>query len=69
VDEVRRIRDACAELFNYDLDAMFRDVKEQERKSVLKFVGGVARQTGPNQSVEPTGPPVPVSDPSLLPRN
>jgi hypothetical protein len=69
VDEIRRIRDARAAQFNYDLDAMFRDLKEQERKSGLKFVRGVARQNGPDQSGEPTGPPVPVSDPSLLSRS
>ncbi len=38
VDEVRRIRDAHAALFNYDLDAIFQDIKEQEKKSGLKFV-------------------------------
>lgn len=38
VDEVRRIRDAHAAMFNYDLDAIFQDIKEQEKKSGLKFV-------------------------------
>jgi hypothetical protein len=44
VDEVRRVRDAHAARFNYDLDAIFLDIKEQEKKSGLKFVQGVARQ-------------------------
>ena len=44
VDEVRRVRDAHAARFNYDLDAIFRDIKEREKKSGLKFIGGVARQ-------------------------
>ena len=38
VDEVRRVRDAHAAMFNYDLDAIFQDIKEQEKKSGLKFV-------------------------------
>lgn len=55
VDEVRRIRDAHAARFNYDLDAIFRDIKEREKKSGLKFVQGVARQPMPNQTLQPTG--------------
>ena len=48
VDEVRRIRDAHAARFNYDLDAIFKDIKERERKSGLVFVDGIARQPVPN---------------------
>jgi len=33
VDEVRRARDAYAARFNYDLRAIYRDLKEQERHS------------------------------------
>lgn len=45
VDEVRRVRDAHAARFNYDLDAIFRNIKEQEKKSGRKFVS-------PTNSVE-----------------
>jgi hypothetical protein len=38
VDEVRRVRDAHAAQFNYDLDAIFRDIKEHEKQSGRKFV-------------------------------
>ena len=38
VDEVRRVRDTHAARFNYDLDAIFRDIKEQEKKSGRTFV-------------------------------
>lgn len=38
VDEVRRARDAYAARFNYDLWAIFRDLKEQETRSGRKFV-------------------------------
>jgi hypothetical protein len=55
VDEVRRVRDAHAATFNYDLDAIFQDVKEQEKKSGLKFVSYPPRRTKPNQPQQPTG--------------
>ena len=61
VDEVRRVRDAHAARFNYDLDAIFQDIKEREKKSGLKFVQGVARQPVPNQALRPTGAAIPVS--------
>jgi hypothetical protein len=61
VDEVRRVRDAHAARFNYDLDAIFQDIKEREKKSGLKFVEGVARQPVPNQPLQPTGAAIPVS--------
>jgi hypothetical protein len=51
VEEVRRVRDAHAARFNYDLDAIFEDIKEREKKSGLKFVQGVARQPAPNQAL------------------
>jgi hypothetical protein len=60
VDEVRRIRDAHASRFHYDLDAIFRDIKERERKSGLQFVHGVARQPMPSQALQPTGVAIPV---------
>ena len=43
VDEVRRVRDAHAARFNYDLDAIFEDIKEREKKSGLTFVDGSKR--------------------------
>jgi hypothetical protein len=64
VEEVRRVRDAHAAMFNYDLDAIFRDIKEQEKKSGLKFVSYPPRRTVPNQSLQPTGAADPVSEPS-----
>jgi hypothetical protein len=38
VDEVRRVRDAYAARFNYDLRAIFRDLKEKEKRSGRKLV-------------------------------
>jgi len=67
VDEVRRVRDAHAARFNYDLDAIFQDIKERERKSGLEFVQGVARQPMPNQALQPTGAAISVSPDSKSP--
>ena len=50
VEEVRQVRAAHAARFNYDLDAIFQDIKEREKKGGLKFVGGVARQPMPSQA-------------------
>lgn len=32
VAEIRKVREAYAAKFNYDLDAIFRDLREKERK-------------------------------------
>jgi hypothetical protein len=45
VDEVRRIRDAHAAAFDYDLDAIFQDIKEEEKRSGLRFVSYPPRRT------------------------
>lgn len=45
VDAVRRVRDAHAARLNYDLDSVFADGKEAERKCGCSFVGGTARET------------------------
>ena len=67
VDEVRRVRDAHAAMFNYDLDAIFQDIKEQERTSGLKFVSYPPRRTEPTQALQPTGAAIPVSQGSKSP--
>ena len=51
VDEVRRVRDAHAAMFNYDLDAIFLDIKEQEKKSGLKFVSYPPRRIEASQAL------------------
>ena len=61
VDEVRRVRDAHAAMFNYDLDAIFQDIKEQEKRSGLTFVSFPPRQTEPNKALQPAGAAIPVS--------
>lgn len=53
VDEVRRVRDAHAASFNYDLDAIFKHIKEQEKKSGRQFISGVSRQKLPTRGEDP----------------
>lgn len=60
VDEVRQIRDAHTARFNYDLDAIFQDIKEREKKSGLKFVSGVARPAMSDQHSRPPEATIPV---------
>ena len=43
VDEVRRIREEHAARFNHDLEAIYRDIKEQEKKSGRPFVSYLKR--------------------------
>jgi hypothetical protein len=64
VDEVRRIRDAHAARFNYDLDAIYRDIKEQETKSGHSFVNGVARPAESKTMAPPAAHP-PASNDSM----
>lgn len=61
VDEVRSVRDAHAARFNYDLKAIFLDIKKREKERGLKFVNGVAIQPMPNKTLPPTGVAIPVS--------
>jgi len=68
VDEVRRVRDAYAARFNHELDAIFADLKEQEMRSGLTFVAGVAQRDRPNQLQQPTGPTVRVPDQAPIPQ-
>ena len=52
VDEVRRIRDAHAAKFNYDPDAIFRDIKEQEKLSGRKYVSFAEDKIDPRHEVD-----------------
>ena len=38
VEEIRRYRDEYAKRFNYDLQAIYRDLKEKQEKSGRKVV-------------------------------
>ena len=64
VDEVRRARDAYAARFNYDLRAIYRDLKAQEQRSGRKIVSYAAGFTSsePKRAVPQTGPAATDSD-------
>jgi hypothetical protein len=47
VAEVRRARDEYAARFNYDLDAIYRDLKEKERNSGIPVVSFPPRRIAP----------------------
>lgn len=47
VEEVRRARDSYAARFNYDPQAIFRDIQEQQRLSGLTFVSFSGKKAAP----------------------
>ena len=47
VEEIRRIRQEHAKRFGYDLDAIFEDLREKERKSRRKIVSRKPRPVRP----------------------
>lgn len=49
VEEVRAIRDAYAKQFNYDLGAIYRDLKEQEVKSGREVVSFPPKRIEPEK--------------------
>ncbi len=59
VEEVRKVREAHAAQFNYDLDAIVRDLKEREQSSGRTYVSFPPRriqvlsdaERGPNQGL------------------
>lgn len=61
VEEVRRIREAHAAKFNYDPDAIFRDIKERERLSGRTYVNFADESPAPILSLPTTEGVVPAS--------
>jgi hypothetical protein len=61
VAEVRRIRDEHAARLNYDPEAIFRDIKEQERRNGRKYVSFADETSAPapNQTFQATGAAIP----------
>lgn len=54
VDEVRAAREAYAKRFNYDLDAIYHDLKEQEKKSGKQTVSFSPRRVEAAQRAAPS---------------
>ena len=51
VDEIRAIRDEYARQFDYDLDAIFQDIKKQETESDRHFVTRPPKRIHPAKRV------------------
>ena len=51
VEEIRKIRELHAAQFDYDLDEIYRDIKEQERKSTRKFTSYPAKRIKPVKAI------------------
>jgi hypothetical protein len=47
VEEVRRAREKYAKQFNYDLSAIFADIKQQQANSGREFVSLPAKRISP----------------------
>jgi hypothetical protein len=58
VAEVRKVREQHASQFNFDLQAIYRDLKEQEKRSGRTFVSYPARPVVPPAKTGDTGQPV-----------
>ena len=50
VEEIRKIRDAHARKFNYDLQAIFEELKKQEEASGRQFVSLPPKRVEPVDS-------------------
>ena len=51
VEEVRKVREQHAALFNFDLEAIAHDLKEQERQSGQPVVSLPPRQPAPQAKI------------------
>ena len=53
VEEVRAIRDAYAKQFDYDIEAIYRDLKRQETKSDRGFISLPPKRIEPVKKKDP----------------
>jgi hypothetical protein len=60
VTEVRKVRDRHAAKFNYDLDAIYRDLKQKEKLSGRSYVRFPPRLYEPPSSPDQMPVPAPV---------
>ena len=71
VDEIRQYRDAHAARFNYDLKAIYEDIKrrekEREEKTGCKFVSYPPRRVEPSPAPKAGAPPAPMAANTPLP--
>ena len=63
VAEVHRIREKLAAEYNFDIKAFFADLRKRQTALGARLV----HQKQPNQTLQPTGPAIPVSQRSKSP--
>ena len=51
VEEVRKARDEFAAKFDYDIDAIYREIKKQEVESTRKFVSYPPKRVKPSDNL------------------
>ena len=56
VAEIRKVREAHAAKFNYDLEAIYRDLKSKERTSGRKYVRSQPRPSRTGQKTAAVQP-------------
>ena len=55
IAEVRAVREQHAARFDYDVKAIFRDLRARQEASGRKYVRYPSRRTVPDPQVQPTG--------------
>ncbi len=55
VEEVRKVREVHAAQFNYDLEAIYRDLKREEKESSRTFVSYPPRRVKPREKAHAKG--------------
>ncbi len=53
IDEIRQVRETHAARFNYDLRAIYHDLKKQEKQSHRTFITSPPRHIQPADSLSP----------------
>ena len=53
VEEVRAVRETYAKQFDYDIEAIYRDLKKQETDSGRKFISLPPKRIEPVKQVDP----------------
>ena len=67
VAEVRAIREAYAAKFNYDVHAMFEDLREQQRLSGRQYVSFPPKRIAPPAIASIAVPETPASSGAIVP--
>lgn len=52
IEEIRQIREAHAAKFNYDLWAIYKDIKESEKKSTRTYVSYPPKLIQTNEKIK-----------------